>query len=75
VEDLDIVSIDGHGNCALMKVLITGNLGYLGALSCVIYGGRGYTVELKRRGDDRGFFTRVFCQNEFKQAGLVSYIV
>ena len=34
-----------------------------------------YTVELERRGDDRGFFARVFCQNEFKQAGLVPSIV
>lgn len=30
-----------------------------------------YTVELEKRGDDRGFFARFFCQNEFKQAGLV----
>jgi nucleoside-diphosphate-sugar epimerase len=30
VEDLDIVGIDGGRNCALMKVLITGNLGYVG---------------------------------------------
>jgi hypothetical protein len=30
VEDLDLVRIDGHRNCALMKVLITGNLGYVG---------------------------------------------
>jgi dTDP-4-dehydrorhamnose 3,5-epimerase len=34
-----------------------------------------YTVELERRGDDRGFFARVFCQNEFKQASLVPSIV
>jgi len=33
-----------------------------------------YTVELERRGDDRGFFARVFCQNEFKQANMVSII-
>ena len=29
----------------------------------------------ERRGDDRGFFARVFCQNEFSQAGLVSKFV
>ena len=29
-----------------------------------------YTIELERRGDDRGFFARVFCANEFAQAGL-----
>jgi dTDP-4-dehydrorhamnose 3,5-epimerase len=34
-----------------------------------------YTVELERRGDDRGFFARFFCQNEFKQAGLVTQFV
>jgi dTDP-4-dehydrorhamnose 3,5-epimerase len=34
-----------------------------------------YTVELERRGDDRGFFARTFCQDEFKRAGLVPDIV
>ena len=34
-----------------------------------------YAVAFKWRGDDRGFFTRVFCPNEFEHAGLVSYIV
>ena len=29
-----------------------------------------YTIELDRRGDDRGFFARVFCENEFSEAGL-----
>jgi len=34
-----------------------------------------YTIEPERRGDDRGFFARVFCQSEFKQAGLDSNVV
>ena len=34
-----------------------------------------YTIELERRGDDRGFFARVFCENEFSQAGLESKFV
>ena len=34
-----------------------------------------YTVELERRGDDRGFFARVFCENEFSRAGLASKFV
>jgi dTDP-4-dehydrorhamnose 3,5-epimerase len=33
-----------------------------------------YTIELEPRGDDRGFFARVFCQNEFKQTGLIPHI-
>lgn len=32
--------------------------------------GGAYTVELERRGDERGFFARVFCQEEFGKAGL-----
>lgn len=32
------------------------------------------TIDLDKRGDDRGFFARVFCQNEFEQAGLVRSI-
>jgi dTDP-4-dehydrorhamnose 3,5-epimerase len=31
-----------------------------------------YVIELEKRGDDRGFFARVFCRNEFRQAGLVT---
>jgi dTDP-4-dehydrorhamnose 3,5-epimerase len=27
-------------------------------------------IELEKRGDDRGFFARVFCENEFRDAGL-----
>jgi dTDP-4-dehydrorhamnose 3,5-epimerase len=34
-----------------------------------------YTIDLERRGDDRGFFARVFCENEFSQAGLESKFV
>ena len=29
-----------------------------------------FTVELERRGDDRGFFARTFCAEEFRAAGL-----
>jgi dTDP-4-dehydrorhamnose 3,5-epimerase len=28
-----------------------------------------YTIELDKRGDDRGFFARLFCQKEFDAAG------
>ena len=34
-----------------------------------------YIVELEKRGDDRGFFARVFCRNEFRDAGLVTEFV
>ena len=29
-----------------------------------------YTIELEKRGDDRGFFARVFCKKEFEAQGL-----
>ena len=29
-----------------------------------------FVIELEKRGDDRGFFARAFCQNEFAQHGL-----
>lgn len=29
-----------------------------------------YTIELDKRGDDRGFFARLFCQREFEAAGV-----
>ena len=32
-------------------------------------------IELEKRGDDRGFFARFFCQEEFASAGLVSRFV
>ncbi len=34
-----------------------------------------YTIELERRGDDRGFFARLFCVREFSQAGLAPTFV
>lgn len=34
-----------------------------------------YTVELEKRGDDRGFFARFFCEKEFAQAGLETHFV
>lgn len=33
------------------------------------------TVEIEKRGDVRGFFARVFCENDFTQAGLVPRFV
>ena len=29
-----------------------------------------FIVDAERRGDERGFFARVFCQKEFKELGL-----
>ena len=29
-----------------------------------------FVIELERRGDDRGFFARTFCQREFEEHGL-----
>lgn len=34
-----------------------------------------YTIDLEKRGDDRGFFARVFCQREFSDHGLESQFV
>jgi dTDP-4-dehydrorhamnose 3,5-epimerase len=34
-----------------------------------------YLIELEKRGDDRGFFARFFCQNEFGAAGLETRFV
>lgn len=34
-----------------------------------------YTIELERRGDNRGFFARVFCENEFRGVGLETKFV
>lgn len=31
-----------------------------------------YLIELERRGDDRGFFARLYCRDEFLQHGLVA---
>lgn len=38
-----------------------------------VHGGR--LVELEKRGDDRGFFARMFCENEFREAGLETRFV
>jgi dTDP-4-dehydrorhamnose 3,5-epimerase len=32
-------------------------------------------IELEKRGDDRGFFARLFCEREFEEAGLVTRFV
>ena len=34
-----------------------------------------YTIELEKRGDDRGFFARFFCMNEYDKFGLDKNIV
>ncbi len=34
-----------------------------------------YIIGLEKRGDDRGFFARVFCRREFEQHGLVTQFV
>ena len=34
-----------------------------------------YLIELERRGDDRGFFARFFCEKEFGAAGLETRFV
>lgn len=34
-----------------------------------------YTIELEKRGDDRGFFARFFCQREFEATGIPMSIV
>lgn len=34
-----------------------------------------FTIEVEKREDDRGFFARTFCANEFEQHGLVNRIV
>ena len=34
-----------------------------------------YLIDLEKRGDDRGFFARVFCAEEFEAAGLESRFV
>ena len=31
-----------------------------------------HLIELERRGDNRGFFARFFCEKEFEKAGLVN---
>jgi dTDP-4-dehydrorhamnose 3,5-epimerase len=34
-----------------------------------------YLIDLEKRGDDRGFFARVFCKREFEQHGLETRLV
>jgi len=34
-----------------------------------------YAIDLEKRGDDRGFFARFFCEDEFTKHGLVSRFV
>ena len=34
-----------------------------------------YTIELEKRGDDRGFFARLYCSDEFEQRGLLTSFV
>ncbi len=34
-----------------------------------------YTIELQKKGDDRGFFARVFCCREFEELGLAGVFV
>ena len=34
-----------------------------------------YLIDLEKRGDDRGFFARVFCEREYQQHGLNHDIV
>ena len=34
-----------------------------------------YLIDLERRGDERGFFARFFCENEFSAAGLKTRFV
>jgi len=34
-----------------------------------------YTIDLEKRGDDRGFFARFFCVNEYEKLGLDNKIV
>ncbi len=34
-----------------------------------------FVIDLEKRGDDRGFFARVFCQDEFRDRGLVNHFI
>ena len=34
-----------------------------------------FLIELEKRGDDRGFFARLFCEREFRQHGLNPRVV
>jgi dTDP-4-dehydrorhamnose 3,5-epimerase len=37
--------------------------------------GGAYTIDFEKSGDDRGFFARLFCAREFRQAGLETQYV
>ncbi len=37
--------------------------------------GGAYLIDLEKKGDDRGFFARAFCEREFTQHGLVDRFV
>ena len=32
-----------------------------------------YTIDIEKRGDERGFFARAFCKNEFAQQGITDF--
>lgn len=34
-----------------------------------------YTIELEKKGDNRGFFARFYCENEFRKEGLTDHFV
>jgi dTDP-4-dehydrorhamnose 3,5-epimerase len=34
-----------------------------------------YLIDLEKRGDERGFFARVFCEKEFAEHGLVTHFL
>ncbi len=34
-----------------------------------------FVIELEKRGDERGFFARAFCKNEFRDAGCITDFV
>ncbi|HKL88004.1 MAG TPA: dTDP-4-dehydrorhamnose 3,5-epimerase family protein, partial [Salinibacter sp.] len=34
-----------------------------------------YLIDLETHGDERGFFARTYCENEFAQCGLVTRMV
>lgn len=34
-----------------------------------------YLIDLEKRGDERGFFARMFCEREFAEHGLVTHFV
>jgi dTDP-4-dehydrorhamnose 3,5-epimerase len=34
-----------------------------------------WLIDLSKKGDDRGFFARLFCENEFHSAGLEANFV